>query len=271
VTTSFSKYALVYTGLTGDPFLPSARRARALTAAVESSGAGRFRRKFKAEPQLTMLTYTPLTLTFPFALMTYLFVAHTLNAPNSALGAALLAGGVTALVGLFCVGLVEDTADVLYLCYCIDKDEGKKRREEVFSAFEYDLQPKPPSSAAPQPATQTLPQFSTPARTRPLAMSPPLPPTTLLPISPQHDFSPRTGPIQPVVSPESIQPLPVATPDTDIDPFEHEPYVVEEPPQPELHPATPYSLSPEMKPLAHTDHDEDVNEESQLFPGSGVF
>lgn len=102
-------------------------------------------------------------------------------------------------------------------------------------------------------------------------MSPPLPPTTLLPISPQHDFSPRTGPIQPVVSPESIQPLPVATPDTDIDPFEHEPYVVEEPPQPELHPATPYSLSPEMKPLAHTDHDEDVNEESQLFPGSGVF
>ena len=126
VTTSFSKYALVYTGLTGDPFLPSARRARALTAAVESSGAGRFRRKFKAErtstrlfhdhqrlihilAQLTMLTYTPLTLTFPFALMTYLFVAHTLNAPNSALGAALLAGGVTALVGLFCVGLVEDT------------------------------------------------------------------------------------------------------------------------------------------------------------------
>ena len=128
VTTSFSKYALVYTGLTGDPFLPSARRAHALTAAVESSGAGRFRRKFKSErtpiqlvwchdreeliyflAQLTMLTYTPLTLTFPFALITYLFVAHTLNAPNSALGAAVLAGGVTALVGLFCVGLVEDT------------------------------------------------------------------------------------------------------------------------------------------------------------------
>lgn len=127
VTTTFSKYALVYTGLTGDPFLPSARRARTLTAAVESAEAGRFRRKFKAErtqfiylalwplgtdsflAQLTMLTYTPLTLTFPFALLTYLFVAHTLNAPDSALGAAVLAGGVTALVGLFCVGLVEDT------------------------------------------------------------------------------------------------------------------------------------------------------------------
>lgn len=49
VTTSFSKYALVYTGLTGNPFLPSARRARALTVAIESAGAGRFRQKFKTE------------------------------------------------------------------------------------------------------------------------------------------------------------------------------------------------------------------------------
>ena len=57
VTTSFSKYALVYTGLTGDPFFPSARRARALTAAVESAGAGRFRRKFKTERTSIRLVY----------------------------------------------------------------------------------------------------------------------------------------------------------------------------------------------------------------------
>lgn len=56
-----------------------------------------------------LLTVAPLTLTFPFALTTYLFVAHTLNAPEQALGAAVLAGGVTALVGMFCVGLVKDT------------------------------------------------------------------------------------------------------------------------------------------------------------------
>lgn len=65
-----------------------------------------------------MLTYAPLTLTFPFALLTYLFVAHTLAAPNSALGAAVLAGGVTALVGLYCVGLVKDvyvTFDFFFL------------------------------------------------------------------------------------------------------------------------------------------------------------
>lgn len=49
VTTSLSKYALVYTGLTGDPFFMSARRARALTATVESVSAGRYRRKFKTE------------------------------------------------------------------------------------------------------------------------------------------------------------------------------------------------------------------------------
>jgi hypothetical protein len=49
VTTSLSKYALVYTGLTGDHFFLSARRARALTAAVETASAGRYRKKFKTE------------------------------------------------------------------------------------------------------------------------------------------------------------------------------------------------------------------------------
>lgn len=57
---------------------------------------------------LALLTISPLTLSFPFALLTYLFVAHTIGAPNEAFGAGLLAGGVTALVGLFCVGLVRD-------------------------------------------------------------------------------------------------------------------------------------------------------------------
>lgn len=71
-------------------------------------------------------------MSFPFALLTYIFVAHTIGAPNEALGASVLAGGVTALVGLFCVGLVKDTADTLYMCYCIDKDTGEQKREEVF-------------------------------------------------------------------------------------------------------------------------------------------
>lgn len=78
------------------------------------------------------MTVAPLTLSFPFALLTYLFVAHTLGSPDSALGASVLAGTVTALVGLFCVGLVKDAADTLYVCYCIDKDIGEMKREEVF-------------------------------------------------------------------------------------------------------------------------------------------
>ncbi|KAF8958026.1 plasma-membrane choline transporter-domain-containing protein [Flammula alnicola] len=129
-----SRYALVYAGLTGVGFWECARRGRVLVSGIEEVVG----RRFTSEPPLALLTISPLTLTFPFALMTYLFVAHTLGAPNEALGAALLAGGVTALVGLFCVGLVKDTADTLYMCYCIDKAAGERRREEVFIAFEYD-------------------------------------------------------------------------------------------------------------------------------------
>ncbi|KAL0946398.1 hypothetical protein HGRIS_012624 [Hohenbuehelia grisea] len=133
MTSALSRYALVYAGLTGDAFMNSARRARTLTHAVEQRDR-QARRRMKSEPPLTLLTIAPLTLTFPFALTTYLFVAHTLGAPDQALGAAVLAGGVTALVGLFSVGLVEDVADTLYMCYCIDRDVGQQHRKEVFSA-----------------------------------------------------------------------------------------------------------------------------------------
>ena len=149
-TSSLSTHALAYLGLAGDPFFPSARRASALTAAVNGSVA-KHRRKFKNDrtsgiqstftvsdvyppAPFTMLTYAPLTLTLPFALTTYLFVAHTLGAPQHALSAAILGGGVTALVGLFCVGLVDDTVDALYICYCVDQQAGQRRRPEVFSA-----------------------------------------------------------------------------------------------------------------------------------------
>jgi hypothetical protein len=144
ITTSLSKYALVYVGLTGDPFMPSARRTQALTSKAVHPAAGLNSRRpglsrsaavsSGIEPALGLLTVAPLTLSFPFALSTYLFVAHTLGAPESALRAALLAGGVTALVGLFCVGLVKDVGDTLWICYCVDLDEGVKRREEVFAA-----------------------------------------------------------------------------------------------------------------------------------------
>ncbi|KAF9053107.1 hypothetical protein BJ165DRAFT_838165 [Panaeolus papilionaceus] len=134
-TGRLSRYALIYVGLTGAGFWEGATRGVALVSVAggtqwgieeeeeeEESQDNRGRRtrnnrprnarlqrkKFGMEPPLAMLTISPLTLTFPFALITYLFVAHTLGAPKDALGAALLAAGVTALVGLFCVGLVKD-------------------------------------------------------------------------------------------------------------------------------------------------------------------
>ena len=57
-TTALSKYALVYTGLTGDAFFPSARRARALSNAVESSSEGKYLRKFRNERMSAFLYLT---------------------------------------------------------------------------------------------------------------------------------------------------------------------------------------------------------------------
>jgi hypothetical protein len=48
-TSTLSTHALVYVGLTGDPFLPSAKRARALTLAIEGTSEGKYKRKFKTE------------------------------------------------------------------------------------------------------------------------------------------------------------------------------------------------------------------------------
>ena len=49
VTDSLSTYVLIYTGLTGDPFFPSARRSRALVGAVENPSLVNYRRRFKTE------------------------------------------------------------------------------------------------------------------------------------------------------------------------------------------------------------------------------
>jgi hypothetical protein len=82
---------------------------------------------------LTLLRIAPLTLTLPFALSAYLFVAHTLGAPDQALAAALLAGTVTALVGMFCVGLVSDAYVVacFFYAFILTCVHGNKRGHVV--------------------------------------------------------------------------------------------------------------------------------------------
>ena len=49
VTTALSKYALVYSGLTGDPFMNSARRAKALTRGAEAKASRTRRLSLSAE------------------------------------------------------------------------------------------------------------------------------------------------------------------------------------------------------------------------------
>jgi hypothetical protein len=46
---TLSNHALIYVGLTGTPFMPSAKRARVLTTAVEGASEGKYKRKFKTE------------------------------------------------------------------------------------------------------------------------------------------------------------------------------------------------------------------------------
>lgn len=59
VTTALSEYALIYTGLTGDPFMPSARRARALTTNAEAK-IGRATRRRRGGSECMPPFITPL-------------------------------------------------------------------------------------------------------------------------------------------------------------------------------------------------------------------
>ncbi|KAL5490248.1 hypothetical protein ACEPAI_5081 [Sanghuangporus weigelae] len=189
---ALSTLALVYTGLTGDAFFPSARRARALTMAA-ANGRLTYRRS-GVDPTLSILIYTPLTLTLPFALCAYLFVAHTLNAPGYAPLAALLTGGVTALVGRFCASLVEDTADTLFMCYCIDRDIGNIHKQEVFDAFEWHPPARDHSRQQRGPSgTGRRPQ-SIPTRPRSPSPSPITSSDEEIPLQQSERRSPRSPP-----------------------------------------------------------------------------
>jgi hypothetical protein len=61
-TSTLSTHALVYIGLTGDPFLPAARRVRALTLAIEGTSEGKYKRKFKTERAFYLAIFTPISL-----------------------------------------------------------------------------------------------------------------------------------------------------------------------------------------------------------------
>ncbi|KIJ44230.1 hypothetical protein M422DRAFT_779348 [Sphaerobolus stellatus SS14] len=128
---NFDGYTLPYVGLTGESFEVSSRRAREVTSV---------KRPRVMPPSYgllpTLMILSSLTLSALLALTSYLFTAHTLSKPSDAAYSALLTGGMTFLASWFCGGIVGDTADALYLCYCIDKESDSQHRNEVFEVFE---------------------------------------------------------------------------------------------------------------------------------------
>jgi hypothetical protein len=60
---------------------------------------------------------------------------------------------------------MDGRSDTLYLCYCIDKDAGERRRPEVFAALEYEHAPaameedeEDDAPGLPPPVTQPPPE-----------------------------------------------------------------------------------------------------------------
>jgi hypothetical protein len=94
---------------------------------------------FSTVGSIEEMRIAPLTLTLLFALTTNLFrvVAHTVGAPDQGLEAALLAGGITALLYLDCSALVlvlflTCTLVLLPLDHCPDVGAVNKRRSTLF-------------------------------------------------------------------------------------------------------------------------------------------
>ncbi|KZT43990.1 hypothetical protein SISSUDRAFT_1057005 [Sistotremastrum suecicum HHB10207 ss-3] len=130
---SLSIYALIYAGLTGDPFLNSARRSRAITS-IKRPGV--VRRHYTLLN--TLLKLSALSSALVASLVAYLFTAHALGRPYHAPIAAFLAGLLTCLIAWFSFGIVIDTADTLYMCYCLNRGNGAytTHSKEILYAFE---------------------------------------------------------------------------------------------------------------------------------------
>jgi hypothetical protein len=118
IMASISSYALVYAGITGEPFFQSARRAKALTSSRGlRSKSGCMSNQNGSELVLTIYADTLLTILFFLtafsmglvaAVATYVFTAYTLQNPQAAPLASFIGGAVTFLVSWFCMSLVDD-------------------------------------------------------------------------------------------------------------------------------------------------------------------
>ncbi|WVQ80868.1 hypothetical protein IAT38_002975 [Cryptococcus sp. DSM 104549] len=122
-------YALVYVGITGEAFWPSARRA------VGLAGKRRGGKLLDYTLIKLLLTLSSTAMGLFTATAGYLYMSHSLGNPGYAPVAALLCGGVPFLAIRAGAAVLTDAADALFICHQIDKELGGDHCEEAKSAF----------------------------------------------------------------------------------------------------------------------------------------
>ncbi|CAE6416172.1 unnamed protein product [Rhizoctonia solani] len=124
----------VLVGVSGDGVWGCARRVPRLVGVRALGSTKRLGREYRLLANVQLATAIALGV---FASIGgYIFAAHSLGDPTYApLAAALVGAGTTASVR-FCVGIVDDATDALFLCYCSDYEAGATPRKDVKEIFE---------------------------------------------------------------------------------------------------------------------------------------
>ncbi|KAJ4479400.1 hypothetical protein C8R41DRAFT_843256 [Lentinula lateritia] len=147
-----SPFSQIYIALTGVPYRTASLRVSQTRFTGTGGGPERSRGQgglvggsgtFGGFPSLLSPLSPPLTLPLPFALITYYYFvsrSHTQSSQTplatprfgtlEPLLAALLAALTTALVGIFCVGVVRDVRDALGVCWVGDDGRGETESTE---------------------------------------------------------------------------------------------------------------------------------------------
>ncbi|CAE7076398.1 unnamed protein product [Rhizoctonia solani] len=124
----------VLVAISGENVWASARRVPVLVGTRMSGSSKKLGREYR------LLSNIQLATAIAFGVFAsiggYIFAAHALGDPTYApLAAALVGAGTTASVR-FCVGIVDDATDALFMCYCLDYEAGATPRKDVKEAFE---------------------------------------------------------------------------------------------------------------------------------------
>ncbi|WRT63851.1 uncharacterized protein IL334_000776 [Kwoniella shivajii] len=126
-------YALVYVGITGDAFWPSARRA------VGLAGRRKGGRLLDYTLIKLLLTLSSIALGLFTGTAGYLYMTHSLSNPGYAPLAGLLCGGLPFLAVRAGAAVLGDAADALFICYQIDRELGGDHCEKAKEAFAGEL------------------------------------------------------------------------------------------------------------------------------------